>query len=274
MDSIEHIKPDFPADAFAGTADYYARYRVPYPDRLLKDLLRRSGVSGAGCLLDVACGPGRIALPLSSSFREVWAIDLEPDMIKVAQSEAGRLGVRNIKWIMGRAEDLEASPASFELITIGEAFHRLDQQLVAIQALRWLKSGCCVTILGSHTILSGSEPWQRIAAGIIHRWRKRRLPNGDDSRPKPGSGPEHNEQVLLEAGFSEVSSYSFIEAHEWSIESILGYLFSTSVCSKVVLGDDAEKFESDLRAALLAHDPGGIYREETRWGYTIGRKPD
>ena len=273
MDRVEHIKPDFPPDAFAGTASYYARYRAPYPKRLLKDLLDRAKVTGNGRLLDMACGPGRVALDIASSFREVLAIDLEPEMIEVGRSEAALRGTTNITWKLGRAEDKEAPSASFEMITIGAAFHRLDQQRVAIRALQWLRPGCCLATLGSDTVISGKEPWKHIVLDTIGRWRSRRFPRDVGSPQRPGSGPEHNERVLKEAGFEEVASFPFVETHEWTIKAIVGYLYSTSVCSKLILGGDAEGFESDLEAALLAHDPSGIYREDTPWGYTIARKP-
>ena len=137
MGTVRHVKPDFPADAFAGTATYYARYRVAYPRALMDDLIEQAGVTGAGRLLDLASGPGRIALSLAPRFRESWAIVLETEMIEVGQQEAERRGVANIRWIVGRGEELEADPASFELITIGEAFHRLDQRLVTKRALQW-----------------------------------------------------------------------------------------------------------------------------------------
>src|SRR3954469_1642357 len=127
MNRVQYVRPDFPLDAFAGTAPYYLRYRVPYPEALLRDLVERVGVTGEGRLLDVACGPGRVTLALASSFRELWAIDLEPEMIEVGHQEATQRGVNNIRWMVGKAEDVQAPPASFELITIGDAFHRLDQ---------------------------------------------------------------------------------------------------------------------------------------------------
>ena len=76
MNHVVYVKPAFRPDAFAGTATYYLRYRVPYPHALLRDLIQRAGVTGAGRLLDLACGPGRVALAVVSFFREVWAIDL------------------------------------------------------------------------------------------------------------------------------------------------------------------------------------------------------
>jgi SAM-dependent methyltransferase len=140
--------PDYPAEAFAGTARYYARYRVPYPQVLLDDLRARAALTGAGRLLDLACGPGRVALPLAPFFREVWAVDREPEMVEVGREEAGRRGTTNVRWLVGRAEELEAPPGACELTTIGEAFHRLDRWLIARRALAWLAPGRCLATLG------------------------------------------------------------------------------------------------------------------------------
>jgi SAM-dependent methyltransferase len=274
MNQVAYVKPNFPVNAFAGTATYYVRYRVPYPPGLLKNLVARTGVTGRGRLLDLACGPGRVALALAPSFREVWAIDREPEMIEVGQQEATQRGVNNIAWMVGKAEDLAAPPASFALITIGEAFHRLDQQRVAKQALRWLQPGCCLAILGGYGLTSGTEPWQRLVADIVRQWTRRASANGDvPVQPQPGSGPGHNERVLRATGFAEVASYPFVAPYDWTIDTIIGNLYSTSFCSKQVLGDNVEAFEAALKATLCTHDPSGKYHEQMRFGYTIGRKP-
>jgi SAM-dependent methyltransferase len=274
MDRMDYVTPNFPVDAFAGTASYYVRYRIPYPEPLLEDLIDRSRITGGARLLDLACGPGRVALALVDSFREVWAIDIEPEMIDAARKEAMKRRATNIKWLVGRAESLDAPDASFDLITVGEAFHRLDQRLVAAQSLQWLKPGGHLAILGCFSILSGTERWQRIVVDIVRRWTARASPPNEDSAPRnPGSGPEHDQCVLKDQGFEEVGSHPFVETHDWTIDSILGYLYSTSVCSRNVLGGNADRFENDLRSALGNHDPGGVYRENLRWGFTMGRKP-
>lgn len=121
--------------------------------------------------------------------------------------------------------------------------------------------------------MEGQEPWQRSVADIARRWAGRARPSGGAAQPRPGSGPAHTELVLRDTGFEDVASYAFVEEHTWTIEAIIGNLYSTSLCSRNVLGDSAEAFEAELRAALLAHDPGGTYGERMRFGYTIGRKP-
>ena len=274
MNRVAYVKPDFPVDAFAGTATYYVRYRVAYPAELLKDVITRAGRTGEGRLLDLACGPGRIALPLAASFREVWAVDLEPEMIEVGQQEAAQRDVNTITWMIGKAEDVAAPPASCALITIGEAFHRLDQPLVAQRVLQWLQPGGCVAILGGDGLWSGTAPWQRLVAETVRRWTSHHAAHGAvAAQPQPGSGPDHNERVLRATGFVEVASYPFVVPHDWTIDTLIGNLYSTSFCAKRVLGDNAAAFEAELKAALLAHDPSGTYSEQMRFGYTIGRKP-
>ncbi len=269
MSEASNIGPQ----AFAGTAAAYLRHRVPYPVVLLKDLLDR--VQGRERLLDLACGPGRLALPLAAAFTKVWAVDREPEMVEAGRGEADRLGIANMTWRTGRAEDFDAPPASFDLIVIGEAFHRLDQRVVAARCAGWLKRGGCLAILGGVGILGGQEPWQRLVADRLLAWTRDAFPQGwATSAPGAGSGIANDEQILRDTGFSDVASHDFIAPHSWSIAEILGYLRSTSVASARILGDRVADFDADLTAALLAHDPSGRYDEQLRFGYTLGRKPD
>lgn len=274
MDQSEYAKPQFPPDAFASTASYYARYRVPYPRCLLQDLVQRAGVTGEGRLLDLACGPGRVAFGLADAFEEILAVDSEPEMIAEGKQEAARRGVHHIEWSVGKAESLLAPSYWFELITIGEALHRLDQQKVTEQARIWLQRGHCLSVIGTCSRAEDWEPWQRVVAEIVHKWTGRVVSTGGVSTAHvPGGGTEHTEWVLQQSGFVEVSSYTFRVPHDWNLESILGNLYSLSVCSKRVLGNNADAFATDLKAALLAHDPGGRYHETMHFGYTLGRKP-
>ena len=79
--------------SFAGTAAYYAQYRPPYPDALLAELRSRVKTTGSGALLDLACGPGRVAIPLAQHFNTVLAVDAEAEMIAVGKRQAAARGV-------------------------------------------------------------------------------------------------------------------------------------------------------------------------------------
>ena len=174
MGNAANLRPD----AFVGTAEAYVRYRPPYPAAMLDALVAASAPVKPSALLDLACGPGRIALDLAAAFDRVFAVDLEPEMLAVGQREAARRGISNVVWSAGAAEAFEARAGAFDLITIGEAFHRLDQRLIGDQAIVWLKPGGCLAALGSDGILGGGGPWQTIAADIARRWMARAFPAG------------------------------------------------------------------------------------------------
>ena len=108
-------KLHFAADLYQGTAEYYDRYRLPYPEAMIEDLIARTGVSGQGRLLDLACGTGQLAFPLRRSFAEIWAVDREPDFARLVQAKAGKLGAGNIRPVISDAETLDAEPGHFEL---------------------------------------------------------------------------------------------------------------------------------------------------------------
>jgi hypothetical protein len=113
-----------------------------------------------------------------------------------------------------------------------------------------------------------------MVADTVRKWTMLSSGNGGRSdKPVPRSGPAHYEFVMRDAGFRKVSTYTFAYEHCWTIESIIGYLYSTSYCSKRVLGSRAAVFERELEELLLAHDPSGVYREAMQFGYTLGRKP-
>lgn len=263
------VVPSFATDLFAGTAEYYARYRVPYPQELIDDLRVRAGITGEGRLLDLACGTGGVALPMHSFFSEVWAVDQEPEMVEVGRQKAEKCGAANVVWTVGRAEDVVAEPGSFELITIGCAFHRLDRRLIAERALRCLPPGRCIATLECNVAWRGTEAWQHALAEVITRWTD----GHGTARMPAGPCEPYHEEILEAAGFEGVKDYRFPMPHVWTLDSLIGYAYSTSKASRAVLGDRAEAFEADLRGALLDQDPSGIYREAIDFCYILARRP-
>ncbi len=265
--------PNLRLDAFAGLADDYVHYRVPYPRELLDGLLAEARPPVGARLLDLACGPGRVALAIADRFADVWAVDQEPGMVDAGRREAARLGARNVRWIVGRAEDLEAPAGHFDLITIGEAFHRLDRPRVARLAFGWLKPRGALVTMGCTGFAAGDAPWQCIAAGVVRDFvgepaRRLGAPN-----TTPGDELADQEQEIRDAGFEGVISRHFTAPHEWTVEALLGNARSNSTLSPRALGERHADFEAALTGALLAYDPAGRYREALGCGYTFARRP-
>jgi SAM-dependent methyltransferase len=251
--------------AFAGTANDYAAYRPAYPDALLAHLRNAAGTSGHGVLLDLACGPGRIAIPMAAYFQRVVAVDVEPEMISVARQRANQLGMSNIDWRVMPAEQLLLTPTSVELITIGEAFHRLDQNRILERAGKWLIRDGHLATLGGESIWSGPEPWKRIVVAVANRWTNISLPEPNAARwGEPF-------EIFRTAGWN-VAQYQMCIKMIWTTESIIGFMRSTSFASASALGDKVVQFEADLRQKLLAFAPQDRFPADQRFGYTLATR--
>jgi SAM-dependent methyltransferase len=267
------LPPNLRPDAFAGLADDYVRYRVPYPREILEGLLEDARLPPGAHLLDLACGPGRVALRIADRFAEVWAVDLEPDMIEAGRREAERLGIGNVRWAVGRAEEFDASPGEFDLITIGEAFHRLDRPRVAAMAYGWLKPGGGFVTLGPRMEDETAPPWRRIVAGVVRDFI------GEPARRLGGANATLDREfaderlAIRDAGFIALANRSFAVPHEWTLAALLGNARSNSTLSRRALGERQAEFEATLAKALLSLDPSGRYREEINWGYTFAKRP-
>jgi SAM-dependent methyltransferase len=260
--------PNLAPDAFRGTAEAYARFRPPYPEALLVGLLAR--LPSRQRLLDLACGPGRICLALADRFDDVWAVDLEPEMIATARRRAERQGLGNVRWFEGRAETFDAPSAAFDLITVGEAFHRFDQRRVAARAFDWLKTDGLIATMGGAGFFRGDQAWKQAMLGVASRF----FPAGWATAAPGASGSVADiEAILREAGFVDVVTTEFTLPQVWTLESIIGYLRSTSVCSEQALRGQAAAFDAALTAALLAIEPSGHFTEQLSFGCTRGRKP-
>jgi ubiquinone/menaquinone biosynthesis C-methylase UbiE len=264
--------PEFHPDLYRGTARFYDAFRLAYPQRLLDDLCARAGITGAGRLLDLACGTGQIAFPLAPTFSEVWAVDQEPDAVDFARQKATDVGVDNVRWIAGRAEDLDAD-GHFELVTIGNAFHRLQRRVVAESARRWLVPGGHLALLWSNPPWGGSQPWQYVLADIMRDWTQDAALSSVPANLAQHLADEPHAAVLTAAGLSMVGDFEFVMPYAWSVEALTGFMYSTSILSQRALGHRAHAFERDLRMRLLDIEPEGTFAEEISFSYTLAQNP-
>lgn len=199
-------------------------------------------------------------------------MDPEQEMIDEGRRRTPADLTGRLRWIRSRAEDLSADDAGFHLVTIGEAFHRMDQRVVAKHALRWLVPGGCLAILWYEHIWDGAEEWKRRVSEVLARYKKARAAASTGER-----APQQFmtfEQVLSATGFQSVQGHEFREPRFWSTEQVIGYLYSTSVHSKRTLGDGVGDFEADVKRALLQTDTTERYTEIARFGCLSARSPD
>lgn len=264
----------FRTDLYRGTAPFYDRYRPPYPEPLFHDLLERAAVSGTGRLLDLACGTGQIAFPLAQHFAEVVAVDQEDEFVAFGRDKAVSHGVGNIRWVVGSAEQA-AIDGPFELIGIGNAFHRVNRTLVAERMMSWLQPGGAVALVWSDTPWRGDQPWQQALDRLFTDWMGKvgatdRVPAGWEAVMEK----EPHAEVLRRAGFEYVGKFEFTAPQAWTVETLIGLTYSTSFLSREALGDRVPEFERDLARRLAPHvPPDGVVHETATYAYELARTP-
>ena len=264
----------FAADLYQGTAGYYDRYRLPYPEAMIEDLARTARVSGRGRLLDLACGTGQLTFPLRQRFADVWAVDQEPDMVEVVRVKAGAAGARNVRPIVASAETLHAAPGHFELAVIGNAFHRLDRDVTARRIHGWLQPGGHLALCWSSTPWIGEARWQLALAATLDKWKAalgagHRIPAGWE----PARQRRPDSVALSDAGFQLVEPRQFAIEHRWTVPELAGFIRSTSFLPAAVLGDQADAFDADMAATLGPHSDAGTFAETVSFLLELAQKP-
>jgi SAM-dependent methyltransferase len=253
----------FRTDLYRGAAPFYDRYRPPYPDALLEELTRRLRLSETGRLLDLACGTGQISLP----------VDQEEEMVAYGRAKAEAAGVANVRWMAASAETVEVQGA-FELVTIGNAFHRLKRQVVAEWVFSSLQPGGALALLWGDILARGDAAWQRAMGGLFEEWMVRlnatdRLPGGWEA----AMDRQPHEQVLSRAGFDYVGNFEFVDEQTWTVRTLTGLVYSTSFLNREVLGEQAPAFEAELSALLHSYEPDGVFQVAASYAYQLATKP-
>lgn len=265
---------EFDRDLYRGTAGDYDRFRVPYPQSMIDDLLARVQPSGRGWLLDLGCGTGQITFAVSGEFAEIWAVDQEPDMVDVVRKKAAAAGAGHVRAVISAAEKLEAPAQAFELLAVGNAFHRLRRDVVAASAFGWLQPSRSIALLWSRPPWVGDEDWQHAMSAVMEGWKIRL---GVQGRAPAGWDRARQERpdttVLADAGFQLVGSYRFPTEHDWTVDELAGFAYSTSVLPRSVLADRAGEFETELRRELGRHATGVKLRQTIDFAYELASRP-
>ncbi|TLS35375.1 class I SAM-dependent methyltransferase [Pseudalkalibacillus caeni] len=253
---------------FQRTANYYSRYRPDYPDELIKMIMDEYQDCTGGNMLDLGCGTGQLAFALHSYFLQITAIDINDEMIEEAKRLRKAKGIKTISFKTMAAEELNPT-GNRDLIVCGNAFHWMDREKVLETCYESLRPGGGMVILAGRSIWNGNEQWQKKIVEVIQKWL------GENRRAGGGTYADKSrlhEDFIENSAFTLVAQGEYLYTHEWTVDTIIGNLYSTSFCNKSLLDDKAEAFETELRKELLQLNPTGEFQERMEITYFFLRK--
>lgn len=122
------------AESFRHGADDYDRHRPGYPEESVRWL--RGAASAAEDVLDLGAGTGKLSASLLAHGDRVTAVDPSADMLRVAAER-----MPGLTTIVGSGEHIPLPDASVDLVTVAQAWHWMDEELVTREVVRVLRPG-------------------------------------------------------------------------------------------------------------------------------------
>jgi SAM-dependent methyltransferase len=250
---------------FEGAAPYYDRGRLPYAPGLADAAASALGLDGSGRLLDVGCGPGTVALRLAHLFDDVVGLDPDSGMLAEAERLAAERRVTNARWVRARAEDLPAGLGKFRLVTFAASFHWMDRPKVASAVLSMLDAGGAVVHVDNrhhqgfaHAPGDPPPPPTETIVSVRTRYLGPDRRAGQSIR---NTSPSGEEMVFRAAGFSGPEIVTVPEGRlvERTVDDLVAEELSSSGSAPHLFGDRLADYEADLRAALAAVSPSGLF---------------
>ena len=243
---------------FAGTAWYYARYRPGYPEAFFADIVARFHLDGTGRLLDLGCGTGQLTIPLAQHVAAVIGMDPEPEMLAEAAGQAQAAHITNVTWAQGSSADLAGGFGRFRLVTMGRSFHWMDRERVLTVLDGMVEDGGGIVLANDSCLVRPTTAWQRAIEDIQRRFLP---PDWQAGIPNGAEAGEPHEEILARSPFCDVHRLVYEFTRAWKTEQALGYLYSTSLPLRWLLGDRRTAFELEITDALLSIEPRGQFSE-------------
>ncbi|WP_026328624.1 class I SAM-dependent methyltransferase [Streptomyces sulphureus] len=260
---------------FSGeVAEYYAKFRRGYPERVLDRLQDYFSLAWEDSVLDIGCGTGQLALPLADRVRSVIGMDPEPDMLRLAREAASEREVRNIAWVLGADTDVPALAGllgrapSLAMAVVGQALHWMRHEELFRDLLPLFRAGggggVAVVANGAPLWLQDAA-WSRALRHCLERHFETELTASCGTAARDRS---RYAQALENAGFSDLRSTTVSYTDELSFQQVIGGLYSAIPAEQLPSADRRPAFEASIRKALPGEEP---FPEHVNVSLLVGR---
>jgi len=230
-------------------------FRPPYAPAMFDFLAGL--VSRKNVLVDLGCGPGKVAAALADRFERVVAVDASGPMIERARELHAERHL-NIAWQHAPAEDATL-PERIDLVTAGTSIH-------------WMKHGVLFPILAERTslvaVIAGDAPsaatWQAEENALLTAWLAR---IGIRFDPAAFAAKGRSFETWMNIAGEKEFRFEF----QQSVADYIACQHSRATFSRARMGDDlAAAFDAEYGAALAPFARNGILRVSLTTSLTWG----
>ncbi len=132
---------------FTRQAAAYASAAVITDNDRLERLVRAIDPGPNDRALEIATGPGYVAMALAQRCREVIGLDLTAAPIAIAQRTSRERGLTNVRFEIGEADRLVYGDGEFDLVVCRFAFHHfVNPEAILAQMCRVSRAGATVAV--------------------------------------------------------------------------------------------------------------------------------
>jgi SAM-dependent methyltransferase len=232
---------------FGRAAGDYARHRAGFPEVFFERLFADGTVQKGSVTLDIGTGTGTVARGLALRGCEVTALDPSAPLLAQA-AELDQVAGAQVHYERARVENAEFAPASFDVITAGQAWHWFDRPRTAALARRWLRPGGRLVI--------AHFDWLPLNGNMVQATERLILTYNPGWTLHSGSGlyPAWLKDAA-EAGFVDLQTYSIDLDVSYSHEGWCGRIRASAGIGASLDEGKVQRFDAELAALLTARYP-------------------
>ena len=251
---------------FGRHSDDYAAHRPGLPPSGYQRIEAMTGIGGSRSL-DLATGPGTIALELAALGSSVVGVDISAGQIAAARRVAKERNLQDqVRFRIASAEHTGLDANAFDLVTAGQCWHWFDRRAAMVEIQRVLRPGGVLAI-AHYSYLAEHSPVARDTEALILKLNPSWTMAGST-----GAFPEQIDAVI-HGGFNRVEQFCYHHDEEFSH---VGWRGRMRTCNGVGSGglspSEVLRFDDALSRLLSTKYPDPMVVQHRVW-CVVARKP-
>jgi SAM-dependent methyltransferase len=266
MANVDNKESGRRPESFDSVADFYDRYRSPYPQEVVDAVIRSSHLHEGSRVLEIGCGTGQLSVPLAEKGVRLLAIELGPHLAAHARRNLERFPHAQVE--VGAFENWPLPSEKFDAVICASAFHWLDPDVRFSKSAEALRPGGFLTIVHAHHVKGGTPGFFADTQPYYVKWGLSDDPFFEPTAP--ADTPTMYPELDRLPEFRSVERHRFEAPRELAAAAYVGWLNTDSL---VLSLDDKSRrgFLHDIEQ-LIESKYHGVAARNFVYEVIIGRR--